>query len=85
MQRNVANEVASSRAESGLSPNPGSGAKKKYGPLKGYEAPTQAGEYLTKDARKSKALEVKASHFHLGFDKGLANHIEKSKADEALK
>ena len=37
------------------------------------------------DARKSKALEVKASHFSLGFDKGMANHIEKSKADEALK
>ena len=68
-----------------MSPNPGSGQKKKYGQLKGYEAPTQAGEYMTKEARKNTALNVKASHFQLGFVKNDTNEIEKSKNDEALK
>lgn len=49
---------------------------KKYGQSRGYEAPSQAGEYTTKDARKEKALEVKASHFSLGFDKGTVNQID---------
>ena len=53
--------------------------------MKGYEAPTQAGEYMTKEARKNTALNVKASHFQLGFVKNDINEIEKSKNDEALK
>ena len=40
---------------------------------------------MTKEARKNTALNVKASHFQLGFVKNDINEIEKSKNDEALK